>query len=167
MYQSTNRWLIFFANSELYRHGEIFKTHILGCPCVMLACPDAARFVLVTHAHLFRPTYPRSKEELIGPSALFFHQGDYHARLRKLVQRSLYPETFLKLIPDVEALAVSALESLSSQNVINTFQEMKKVSVVLYLSHNKSPSGRDDFVSFNQSGGPRFLCLNLILCFLW
>lgn len=111
----------------LLRYGEIFKTHILGCPCVMLASPEAARFVLVTRAHLFKPTYPKSKETLIGPSALFFHQGDYHVRLRKLVRGSLSPESIRNLVTDIEALAISALDSWAGSQVTNTFQEMKKV----------------------------------------
>ncbi|XP_028781124.1 abscisic acid 8'-hydroxylase 4 [Neltuma alba] len=119
----------FFASKQK-RYGEIFKTHILGCPCVMLASPEAARFVLVTHANLFKPTYPKSKERLIGPSALFFHQGDYHFRLRKLVQASLSPESIRKLIPDIESAAISALHSWASppDQVINVFHEMKKFS---------------------------------------
>lgn len=111
----------------LCRYGDIFKTHILGCPCVMLASPEAARFVLVTHAHLFKPTYPKSKEKMIGPWALFFHQGNYHTHLRKLVQSSLSPEPIRKLIPDIEAIAISALESCADSQVANTFHEMKKV----------------------------------------
>ncbi|KAI9128292.1 hypothetical protein K1719_001285 [Acacia pycnantha] len=126
--QDPNR---FFASKQK-RYGEIFKTHILGCPCVMLASPEAARFVLVTHANLFKPTYPRSKEELIGPSALFFHQGDYHSRLRKLVQASLSPETIRKLVPDIVSTAISALHSWAAppnnNQVINVFHEMKKFS---------------------------------------
>lgn len=111
-----------------FRYGEIFKTHILGCPCIMVGSPEAARFVLMTHANLFRPTYPKSKEKLIGPSAIFFHQGDYHTQLRKLVQGSLSPDAIRKKIPDIEAIASSLLESwASSGTVINTFQEMKKV----------------------------------------
>ncbi|KAL1831596.1 hypothetical protein ACET3Z_001247 [Daucus carota] len=110
------------------RYGDVFKTHILGCPCVMLASPEAARFVLVTHADLFKPTYPKSKEKLIGPSALFFHQGQYHAQLRKLVQSSLSPEAIRKLIPDIEATAISSLELCAKQRVANTFEEMKKFS---------------------------------------
>ncbi|KAF7810965.1 Abscisic acid 8'-hydroxylase 4 [Senna tora] len=94
----------------------------------MLASPDAARFVLVTHAHLFKPTYPKSKEKLIGPSALFFHQGHYHARLRKLVQASLSPETIRKLVPGIESAAISALDSWANSQVINVFHEMKKFS---------------------------------------
>ena len=115
------------GNLHLFRYGEIFKTHILGCPCVMLASPEAARFVLVTQSHLFKPTYPKSKEKFIGPSALFFHQGDYHFRLRKLVQGPLSPDAIRNLVTDIEVLAVSALESWIGNKVINTFQEMKKV----------------------------------------
>ncbi|XP_040953473.1 abscisic acid 8'-hydroxylase 2 isoform X3 [Gossypium hirsutum] len=73
----------FFANRRR-RYGDTFKTHILGCPCVMISSPEAARIVLVTKAHLFKPTYPPSKEKMIGPQALFFHQGAYHSRLKKL-----------------------------------------------------------------------------------
>ncbi|KAL0432493.1 UNVERIFIED_CONTAM: Abscisic acid 8'-hydroxylase [Sesamum latifolium] len=68
----------------------------------MLASPEAARFVLITQAHLFKPTYPKSKENLIGPRALFFHQGEYHMRLRKLVQGSLYPDSIRRLVADIE-----------------------------------------------------------------
>ncbi|KAK6805696.1 hypothetical protein RDI58_003481 [Solanum bulbocastanum] len=119
---------VFFANKQK-RYGDIFKTHILGYPCVMLASPEAARFVLVTYAHLFKPTYPKSKERLIGPSALFFHQGNYHSRLRNLVQSSLAPEALRKLITDIEDLAISSLELWAEKNqTINTFRVMKKFS---------------------------------------
>ena len=114
-----------------FRYGEIFKTNILGCPCVMLTSPEAARFVLVTQAHLFRPTYPKSKERLIGPFALFFHQGEYHTRLRKLVQRSLSLEALRDLVPHIEALALSAMNSWGGDGqVINTFKEMKMVGLI-------------------------------------
>ncbi|VAI33074.1 unnamed protein product [Triticum turgidum subsp. durum] len=36
-----------FLSSKQKRYGEIFKTHLLGCPCVMLASPEAARFAAV------------------------------------------------------------------------------------------------------------------------
>lgn len=114
-----------------YRYGEIFKTHILGCPCVMLASPEAARFVLVTQAHLFKPTYPRSKEKMIGPSALFFHQGDYHTRVRKLVLGSLAPDSIRGLVPEIEKIVISMLNAWDG-HVISTFHSMKKV-ITIYL----------------------------------
>ncbi|KAG0503733.1 hypothetical protein HPP92_003805 [Vanilla planifolia] len=117
---------VFFSSREK-RYGEIFKTHLLGYPCVMLASPEAARFVLVTHAHLFKPTYPRSKERMIGPCALFFHQGDYHTKLRKLVQSSLAPETLRRLVPAIDSAATAMLRSWDGR-VLSTFHEMKKLS---------------------------------------
>lgn len=93
----------------------------------MLASPEAARFVLVTEAHLFKPTYPKSKERLIGPSALFFHQGDYHTRLRKLVQGSLSLDAIRNMVEGIEATAASALETWGGGHVVNVFSEMKKV----------------------------------------
>lgn len=112
-----------------FRYGEIFKTHVLGCPCVMLASPEAARFVLVTQSNLFKPTYPRSKERMIGPSALFFNQGEYHMGIRKLVQSCLAPEALRAIVPEIERIVVSMLESLGHGQVINTLHTMKKVSV--------------------------------------
>ncbi|XP_075656415.1 abscisic acid 8'-hydroxylase 4-like [Castanea sativa] len=115
----------FFATKQK-RFGEIFKTHILGYPCVMLASPEAIRFVLVTKADLFKPTYPRSKEQLIGPSAIFFHQGAYHTQMRKLVQGSLSLKIIRNLVPDIEAIAISTLESWCGGKIVNTFYELKK-----------------------------------------
>ena len=117
---------VFFALKQK-RYGEIFKTHLLGCPCVMLASQEAARFVLVTRARLFKPTYPPSKERMIGPSALFFHQGEYHLRLRRLVQGSLRPDALRRLVPDVESAVASTLAAWDG-HVASTFHAMKRVS---------------------------------------
>ncbi|KAJ6806264.1 abscisic acid 8'-hydroxylase 3 [Iris pallida] len=117
---------VFFATKQK-KYGEIFKTHVLGCPCVMLTSPEAAKFVLVNQAHLFKPTYPRSKERMIGPWALFFHQGDYHARLRKLVQASLSLDTIRGLVADIGAVVVSMFQAWDG-HVLSTFHAMKKFS---------------------------------------
>ncbi|KAK9123950.1 hypothetical protein Sjap_013552 [Stephania japonica] len=86
-------------------YGKIFKTHILGCPCVVVSSsPEATRLVLVNQAHLFKPTYPPSKERLIGPEAIFFHQGDYHSKLKKLVQATFLPLSIKELIPAIERI---------------------------------------------------------------
>ncbi|EES15128.1 abscisic acid 8'-hydroxylase 2 [Sorghum bicolor] len=116
----------FFA-SRLKRYGEVFKTHVLGCPCVILASPEAARMVLVSQAHLFKPTYPPSKERMIGAQALFFHQGDYHRRLRRLVQSWVGPDALRALVPDVEAAVASTLRRWEG-NVTSTFHTMKTLT---------------------------------------
>ncbi|KAG6409757.1 hypothetical protein SASPL_127799 [Salvia splendens] len=106
------------------RYGAIFKSHILGYPCVMIASPEATRQVLVTNAHLFKPTFPASKERMLGKKAIFFSTGDYHAKLRKLVLRAFTPEAIKNIVSDIESIAVDTLRSLDG-NLITTFQEMK------------------------------------------
>lgn len=108
------------------RYGNIFKTHILGCPCVMISSPEAAKIVLVSQAHLFKPTYPPSKEKMIGPEALFFHQGAYHSRLKKLVQASFVPSALRGSVPDIEKIVLGFLPTWDGSTV-NALQEMKRV----------------------------------------
>ncbi|XP_057536096.1 abscisic acid 8'-hydroxylase 2-like [Amaranthus tricolor] len=114
----------FFANRQK-RYGDIFKTYILGCPCVMISSPDAAKIVLVSKAHLFKPTYPPSKEKMIGPEALFFHQGEYHSKLKKLIQASFLPCALKGSISNIENIVLNILPTWEN-NTINTLHEMKK-----------------------------------------
>ncbi|KAF7829107.1 Abscisic acid 8'-hydroxylase 1 [Senna tora] len=113
---------VFFA-SKIKRFGSIFKSHILGCPCVMISSPEAAKFVL-NKAQLFKPTFPASKERMLGKQAIFFHQGEYHANLRRLVLRTFMPEAIRSFVPAIESIALDCLNSWEGQS-ITTFLEMK------------------------------------------
>ncbi|KAE9615785.1 putative (+)-abscisic acid 8'-hydroxylase [Lupinus albus] len=114
----------FFSNRQKW-YGDIFKTHILGCPCVMISSPKAARTVLVTQANLFKPTYPPSKEKLIGQEAIFFQQGACHSMLKKLVQASFLPSTIRNSVSEVEQIVLKLLPTWANRT-INTLQEMKR-----------------------------------------
>ncbi|KAJ1396830.1 Cytochrome P450 [Sesbania bispinosa] len=113
---------VFFAE-KIKRYGSIFKSHILGCPCVMISSPEAAKFVL-NKAQLFKPTFPASKERMLGKQAIFFHQGEYHANLRKLVLRTFMPEAIKNIVSDIESIAEDCLKSWEGR-LITTFLEMK------------------------------------------
>ncbi|XP_058767839.1 abscisic acid 8'-hydroxylase CYP707A2-like [Vicia villosa] len=113
---------LFFAN-KIKRYGAMFKSHILGCPCVMISSPEAAKFVL-NKAQLFKPTFPASKERMLGKQAIFFHQGNYHTNLRRLVLRTFMPEAIKSIVPNIESIAQSCLKSWEG-NLITTYLEMK------------------------------------------
>nr|WAW38273.1 CYP707A233 [Plumbago zeylanica] len=135
---------IFFASKQK-RYGSIYKTHILGCPCVMISSPEAVRSVLVTRANLFKPTFPASKERMLGKQAIFFNQGDYHAKLRKLVLRAFSPESLKNnFFSHIDFIASSTLESLlrGQTSSINTFKEMKSYTFNVALL---SIFGREEF----------------------
>ncbi|XP_043703096.1 abscisic acid 8'-hydroxylase 2-like [Telopea speciosissima] len=114
----------FFSSRQKW-YGDIFKTHFLGCPCVMISSPEAAKKVLVSEAHLFKPTYPPSKEKMIGPEALFFHQGSYHSMLKKLVQSALLPSAISGSVSAIEQLVLNFLPSWDNSYII-TLEEMKR-----------------------------------------
>lgn len=126
IYIAYNDWCLI-----LNRYGSIFKSHILGCPCVMISSPEEAKLVLVSKAHLFKPTFPASKERMLGKQAIFFQQGEYHTKLRKLVLTAFMPETIKNKILDIESTAVSLLQSWEGR-LINTFQEMKTVCFAIF-----------------------------------
>ncbi|XP_076906220.1 abscisic acid 8'-hydroxylase CYP707A2-like [Bidens hawaiensis] len=132
-----------FFSSKVKKYGSIFKTHILGCRCVMISSPAAAKLVLVTKCHLFKPTFPASKERMIGKQAIFFHQGDYHFKLRRLVLRAFTPESIKHIVPDIESIAFNALKSWENR-LINTFQEMKIFTFNVSLL---SILGKDELVN--------------------
>ncbi|XP_074270481.1 abscisic acid 8'-hydroxylase CYP707A2 [Silene latifolia] len=114
---------VFFASKEK-KYGPVFKTHILGCPCVMISSPEAAKFVLSTRSNLFKPTFPASKERMLGKQAIFFHQDDYHLKLRKLVLKAFMPDAIRNFVSDIDSIASRTLKSFDG-SLINTFQEMK------------------------------------------
>ncbi|KAL3850653.1 hypothetical protein ACJIZ3_012535 [Penstemon smallii] len=130
-----------FFNIRRKRYGDIFKSHILGCPCVMISSPEAAKIVLVTKSHLFKPTYPPSKEKMIGPEAIFFHQGDYHFTLKKLIQASFSPSAIKGSVTAIEKIVLEFLPNWENCNQVHTLQEMKNyafdVAMISAFGHKK------------------------------
>ncbi|KAG9151304.1 hypothetical protein Leryth_002842 [Lithospermum erythrorhizon] len=107
----------------------------------MISSPEAAKKVLVSQAHLFKPTYPPSKEQLLGPEAIFFHQGPYHASLKKLIQSSFLPSAIKGSIPEIEQIVLKRLPTWENNAITHTLQEMKKyafeVAMILAFGHTK------------------------------
>ncbi|CAH2078548.1 unnamed protein product [Thlaspi arvense] len=124
---------VFFASKQK-RYGSVFKTHVLGCPCVMISSPEAAKFVLVTKSHLFKPTFPASKERMLGKQAIFFHQGDYHSKLRKLVLRAFMPEA----IREMYTFNVALLSIFGKDEVLYR-EDLKRCYYILEKGYNSMP----------------------------
>lgn len=92
----------------------------------MMASAEAAKLVLVTHAESFKPTFPASKERLIGRNAIFFQHGEGHRHLRHLLQSYITPEVIRGSVSRIEGLALDLLHSIEDRD-ISTFAEVKKV----------------------------------------
>ena len=128
---------------------------------MMISSPEAAKFVLVTKSHLFKPTFPASKERMLGKQAIFFHQGDYHSKLRKLVLRAFMPDAIRNMVPHIESIAQESLNSWDGTQ-LNTYQEMKTVSPNPSLLKTECPL----FIfSVLKTEHPLFFSIT-ILCFI-
>lgn len=73
-----------FVLRRVAEHGPIFRSHILGRPTVLMAGPEALRFVLVTHQKYFATGrgWPRGLR-LLMDGALMMQDGDEHQRTRR------------------------------------------------------------------------------------
>ncbi len=80
-----------FAQERYERHGLCWRTHLMGRPCVTLLGPDANRFILSTHMHLFssRAGWGRPITTLIG-NGLSLIDGAEHRRHRRMIQPALH-----------------------------------------------------------------------------
>lgn len=99
----------------------------------MISSPEVAKIILVSKSHLFKPTYPTSKEMMIGPEAVFFHQGPYHSHLKKLIQSSFLPSAIKALVSKIDAIVLDLLPIWEQTKTINTLHEMKKYSYAVAL----------------------------------
>lgn len=100
----------------------------MGCPCAMISSPEATKVVLVTQAHLFKPTYPPSKEKMIGPNAVFFHQGNYHSMLKKLIHTSFLPAAIKASVQQIENVVLKLLHKWEMATTpVHTLEEMSQV----------------------------------------
>ena len=75
-----------FIAKRQARYGNIFRTHLLGRPTVVMMGAEANRYILSSHMHQFswREGWPGTFRELLGES-LFLQEGEQHRRNRRLL----------------------------------------------------------------------------------
>ncbi|CAK9220876.1 unnamed protein product [Sphagnum troendelagicum] len=104
-------------------YGELFKTHVFGYPSIVTTSPEAAKFVLVEHPHLFRRRGLPFVEDALGYRFFgYIENHRLHMKLRKQLQVPLFH--LHKLIPQLEAWAISLMRSWEGRTV-NALQEAK------------------------------------------
>ena len=80
-----------FARDRYARYGQVWRTHLMGRPCVVLLGPEANRFILSTHMHLFssRAGWGKPITSLIG-DGLSLIDGPAHRRHRRMIRPALH-----------------------------------------------------------------------------
>uniref|UniRef100_A0A8C1F8G9 Cytochrome P450, family 26, subfamily C, polypeptide 1 n=1 Tax=Cyprinus carpio carpio TaxID=630221 RepID=A0A8C1F8G9_CYPCA len=86
----TFHWLIqgsSFHISRREKHGNVFKTHLLGKPLIRVTGAENIRKILLGEHTLVCTQWPQSTRIILGPNTLVNSVGDLHKRKRKILAK--------------------------------------------------------------------------------
>lgn len=97
--QKSNRVFEDFVNPRIIKHGNIFKTKIMGSPTIVVNGAEANRLILSNEFSLVVSSWPSSSVQLMGMNCIMAKQGEKHRVLRGIVANSLSYNGLEFLIP--------------------------------------------------------------------
>uniref|UniRef100_A0A7N8Y5Z1 Cytochrome P450 26B1 n=1 Tax=Mastacembelus armatus TaxID=205130 RepID=A0A7N8Y5Z1_9TELE len=103
----TFHWLFQGSNfhiSRRQRHGNVFKTHLLGKPVIRVTGAENVRKILLGEHSLVCTQWPQSTRIILGPNTLINSIGDLHKRKRKILAKVFSRgalESYLPRLQDV------------------------------------------------------------------
>lgn len=71
-----------FMKARRLRYGNLFKSHILGCPTVVCMDPEVNRYILLSEGKGFVPGYPQSMLNILGKCNIAAVHGPTHKAMR-------------------------------------------------------------------------------------
>ena len=125
--------LAFFVDANFVRrrhqkYGNIFKTHLFGNTCVFMIGPEAAEFVLSSHAKHFnwQDGWPKNFAVLFDKS-LLLQDGAEHRRNRKLMMPAFHGQALINYFKTIEQITISYLHRWEQQQQgIIDFEDVKE-----------------------------------------
>lgn len=75
-----------FHISRRKRHGNVFKTHLLGKPLIRVTGAENIRKILMGEHTLVCTQWPLSTRIILGPNTLVNSTGELHKRRRKVMR---------------------------------------------------------------------------------
>jgi retinoid hydroxylase len=118
-----------FAQDRYDRYGPVWRTHLMGRPCAVLLGPDANRFMLSTHMHLFssRLGWGKPITTLIG-DGLSLIDGAQHRRHRRMIQPALHGVMLHRYFDVMQALTRQHLDAWLRRERLTLFDAFKHLS---------------------------------------
>lgn len=147
-----------FARQRYERYGPVWQTSLLGRPCVVLLGPEANRFILQSHMHLFssRAGWGKPITSLIG-DGLSLIDGLEHRRHRRMIQPALHGALLARYAGTMYDLAERHAAGWARQGQFRLFDGIKRLSfdiaAALMLRARTQPATRrlyDEFHAFTR-----------------
>ncbi|CAN6470741.1 unnamed protein product [Victoria cruziana] len=122
-----------FMRRQRARYGNVFKSHILGCPTVISLDPDLNKYILLNEGKGLVPGYPQSMLDLLGKWNIAAVPGCLHKAMRgamfSLINTNVIRDVLLK---DIDSFMRSHLLSWSGR-VVDIQAQTKEMAFLLSL----------------------------------
>uniref|UniRef100_A0A1J3J344 Taxadiene 5-alpha hydroxylase n=1 Tax=Noccaea caerulescens TaxID=107243 RepID=A0A1J3J344_NOCCA len=109
--QKSDRVFEDFVNPRIVKHGNLFKTRIMGSPTIVVNGAEANRLILSNEFNLVVSSWPSSSVQLMGMNCIMAKQGEKHRVLRGIVANSLSYNGLESLVPKLCDTIQSHLET--------------------------------------------------------
>ncbi|XP_077216035.1 cytochrome P450 85A1-like isoform X2 [Tasmannia lanceolata] len=92
-----------FMKNQRTRYGNLFKSHILGCPTVVSMDPELNRYILMNEGKGLVPGYPQSMLDILGKCNIAAVHGSLHKTMRGAMLSLINP-TMIKdqILPKID-----------------------------------------------------------------
>ncbi|XP_010525407.1 PREDICTED: taxadiene 5-alpha hydroxylase [Tarenaya hassleriana] len=97
--QKSNKLFEDFVQPRIRKHGDIFKTRIMGSPTIVVNGAEANRLILSNEFKLVVSSWPSSSVQLMGKDCIMAKQGEKHRFLRGVIATSLSYHGLEPLVP--------------------------------------------------------------------
>ncbi|HEY1011357.1 MAG TPA: cytochrome P450 [Herpetosiphonaceae bacterium] len=94
-----------FIERRQGRHGNVFRTHLLGAPTVYLLGAEANRWIFAGEEHYLRNRWSAGVRQLLGAQCVAMLNGQEHRERRKLLAPHFGYPAMRAFVPEIEAIA--------------------------------------------------------------
>jgi cytochrome P450 len=115
-----------FATKRQKKYGNVFKTHILGSPTIVMIGADANRLIFSGENNNFTIQWPKSTSTLLGPASLTIQTGSVHKSRRKLLSQAFQPRALASYVPSMVAITNSYLQTWEKLGQLTWYPELRK-----------------------------------------
>ncbi|KAM7408243.1 hypothetical protein PAMA_002104 [Pampus argenteus] len=128
----TFHWLFQGSNfhiSRRERHGNVFKTHLLGKPVIRVTGAENIRKILLGEHSLVSTQWPQSTRIILGPNTLVNSIGDLHKRKRKILAKVFSRGALESYMPRLQDVVKSEIAKWCSEpGAIDVYSAAKSLT---------------------------------------
>ncbi|XP_060693448.1 cytochrome P450 26B1-like [Hemiscyllium ocellatum] len=134
----TFHWLLqgsSFHASRRKRHGNVFKTHLLGRPVVRVTGAEHLRRLLLEEHNLVGVSWPQSVQVILGSSSLANAIGDIHQHKRKVYAQLFSHSALESYLPRIRQVVMETVrEWCAREGPISVYPESRKLTFWIAVS---------------------------------